>query len=124
MKFHTVVIPRCISPGATNPHMSSFVSEVSEIRRQKGRVYQTYVEDGDKKFTLVTTSKDIHLGLGGMTKEAQILLTRLLDHEFARGNFGQLMLGMEKDEGDECSYTLVSTSTYCGERSFGFSPAR
>ncbi|MFA5998282.1 MAG: hypothetical protein WC814_02760 [Candidatus Paceibacterota bacterium] len=108
-----------------NPHMSGFVNEVRRMRIQrKARVYQTYVNDGDKKYAFVTTSKDLHLGLGEMTKEAQVLLTKLLEYEFARGNFGQLILGIQKDEGDECNYTLVAMSTYLGEISFGFSPTR
>ena len=103
MKFRTVVIPRSTAKAAPagNPHLLTLVEEINKTRKEKGRVYQTYVIDRDKSYTFVSTSKDFHLGIGQLTKEGQVYLAKFLEHEFNKGTLGQLMLGIEKDEGNE-----------------------
>jgi hypothetical protein len=125
MKFHTVVIPRSTAKAApaNNPHLLTLVEEINKTRKEKVRVYQTYVTAGDKSYTFVTTSKDSLLGIGQLTKEGQVYLAKFLEHEFSKGTFGQLMLSIEKNEGDESSYTLVAMTKDAHETCFGFSPA-
>ena len=125
MKFHEIVVPIALSSSAkaANPHLEPLMKELIETRKQKARIYQTYVIDGAKRYTFVTTSKDMHLGFGSISLDGQRHLARLLAPEFSRGKFGQLLIRFEKDEGDAKSTVLVATSTHSGETSFGFSPA-
>lgn len=134
--FHTVVVPRVTNDGIVsntgNPYVAEFARKIDLSRKQKGKVYQTYVDgekgvDGEERerFAFVTTSKDIHLRIGLLNSLGQYLLAKLLEYEFQNKSFGQLMLCLQKDLGDDDSNVLVAITrdTALGETSFGLSPA-
>ena len=130
-KFHTVVILRAsaaVVSNTGNPYVAEFARQLDQARKQKGKVYQTYVDDqGKKKFVFVTTSKDVHLGLGMLTNLGQSLLAKQLEYEFRNKTFGQLMLNLPSesgDENDEKSVLVAMTEDRAsGETCFGLSPA-
>jgi hypothetical protein len=63
-------------------HQKKVAEGLRTIRGQQGKVYRTFVWDGDQCYALTTTSKDIHLGMGQFSSEAQRHLCLLLDEEF------------------------------------------
>ena len=101
--YEYAVSPSTIS---ANPFLQSLLRQLSEQQQQSGRLYYTYIEtDPDdvaegtyqQSFTFVTTSKDIHLGLGRMRWEAQAYLVGLLEHEFKKDQeMSQMLLRLEK----------------------------
>lgn len=67
-------------------HFAAVIAEIERLNAQQVKIYHTFVSMGGKEFTLLTTSKDIHLGLGLMTLEGQYHFAELL---FEISKFGE-----------------------------------
>ncbi len=124
--YQFVISPSAVS---TNPFLQSFLKQFDKIQKQGGRLYYTHIETdphdvGQKEkldemsFTFVTTSKDIHLGLGRLGWDAQSYLVGLLEHEFEKDeDMSQMLLYLEK------AILVTRTEEIDGTVVYTFSPA-
>ncbi len=125
--YQFVISPSAVS---TNPFLQSFLKQFDKIQKQGVRLYYTYIETdphdvgGEKEkldnmpFTFVTTSKDIHLGLGRLCWDAQSYLVGLLEHEFEKDEYmSQMLLYLEK------AILVTRTEEIDGTVVYTFSPA-
>ena len=113
-QFHTVVVPSCPTTATigTNPYVAGFARQLEQARKQKGRVYQTYVDgQGNEKFVFVTTSKDMPLGLGQLSDLGRTLLAKLLEYEFKDKRFGQLVLNLQSESEDDNDKSVLVSMT-------------
>ena len=99
-------------PDSSNPFASTLREHLAKVEEQKARVYYTNIEfdlrrhpgerkrnPEDQKFTFVTTSKEIHLGLGRMDWDTQSYLVEFLEHEFEKEDgVPQMLLRMSANE--------------------------
>jgi hypothetical protein len=91
IEMQTIGIDLPLSPGATDLQLT-VAKEVASIREQGAKVYRTYVTDGGHSYTLVTTSKDIHLAIGLFSVAGQRSFCELLDVAFVEKRNHELLL--------------------------------
>jgi hypothetical protein len=74
--------------------LHELVDELMAVEAQRVRVFRTYVADPEQMelYVFTTTSKDIHLGLGAMSRSAQVKLANLLELEFSESECTELLM--------------------------------
>jgi|SRR3989344_2816729 len=96
--------------------------ELNEIEG-KVKIYCTRCEaSGMGSYILMTSSKDVHLGIGSLSKYGQFWFCHLLEEEFRTSNGAPFVLFIEQKSGGGL---LVTRSTDAdGKEIYHLSPAR
>ena len=124
--MHEVIVCRPQSNDRSTPelnHLHGVMDALGQVASQRVKVYRTYVPKHDKwVYVLTTTSKDIHLYLGAISKEGQLYLAGLLHLEFVKWKCSELLL-FEGGERNKGGVLVTRQSTDNTEVCFHLSPA-
>lgn len=106
-------------------YLNKVVTDLARIASQGARVYRTYVKNDrlGANWVLGTTSKDVHLFIGAMSREGQQDLCRLLEQEFSNGECAELLLREEITSGKRNTIRAVRHSQIGADLFFDLSPA-
>ncbi len=102
--MHQVVF----DPNSKDPDVQLIFS-VRQTKQVHGRVFRTFVQGGGLDYTLLTTSKDLHLDLGCQPYEVQYALCRIFARESRRAEkeHSQMIITFQFDK-EEKSSLLVT----------------
>lgn len=115
--MHTVTLSTAVPPPADQKSFLGLVwKSMNEAQKHKSRIYRTYVDVSleDKRFVLMTTSKDLHLKLGSFEWSFNYNLAKFLEEEFAFRRCSQLLLCFEDAKRNSEEGLLVSMTTERG----------
>lgn len=84
--------------GSPSPHLAVVVKETERLETQKVKIFRIYCRVGEIQCILTTTSKDIYLGLGMFSSEAQNSLCILLEENFHEQGCDELLLFRDKEK--------------------------
>jgi len=112
-----IVVPALVN---SNSYAGKFVQELEEAVSLRVKMYVMEVEDEERTFTFVTTSKDTFLGLGAMTTEGQYFFAKMLEEEFKNGACDHLLVFLSEN-GDSVLVTKTASEDLTR---FTLSPAR
>ncbi|MDD2657144.1 MAG: hypothetical protein PHD04_00565 [Candidatus Pacebacteria bacterium] len=124
--MHTVVLSTANPPADKNSHLWWVWKGMTEALEHKSRVYRTYIDDvtSREQFTLVTTSKDLHLKLGSFDWQYNYHLAKCLEEEFKRCQCSQLLLCFEDAVRNSEKGILVTMTAKENEITFTLALAR
>jgi hypothetical protein len=121
--MHELILKKPTVSGPQSLDMAALAAEFEWLDKEPGRIYQTYVFGDRHTHTFMTTSKDVHLGLGRLSRSGQLRLAKLLEAEMLNNETSQLRLRLDND-GKNGTLLVVMTTNDDGCRVFTLSPAR
>lgn len=121
--MHIVAISTS-SSSKENSWLQHFVRHFFNARKQKTKIYRTYVITGstNKCYMFLTTSKDLQLKIGSLGWGCQESLALFLFKEFALENCSQILLLFREKPEDKEDGWLVTMTTEEHETIFTLAP--
>ena len=99
-------------------------AEFAAMQKQRAKVYRTYVPINEKReYIFTTTSKDLHLTLGALSRSGQEKLAMLLHLEFVAGECRELLMFEDEKRTSGMLVSLTGGITPAGGAAFHISPA-
>lgn len=128
--MHQTRVSRQTLKSRQSKYLLDVLEEIDRLRKQKFRVYRTYVPAvGDKPdYVFVTTSKDIQLEISTMCSDAQYSLAKFIEEEvdYPNGRLQFLLVFDDADRPDESipgRALLITRSVIEGQVNFTLAPA-
>lgn len=124
--MYTTTISTSTTPADKKSYRALLLKDLVEAKKHKSRIYRTYVDIAaqDKRYVLMTTSKDLHLKLGSLEWHFHHNLAKFLEEEFTSNRCYQLLLCFEDKAREAEEGILVSMTIEGGAVIFTLSPAR
>ena len=124
--MHIVTLSTLNPPKDERTYMGRVWKDFTEAKKHKSRIYRIYIDASseDKRFVLMTASKDLYLKLGSFEWRCNHNLAKFLEEEFENSHCSQFLLCLKGESENSEEGILVNKTVERGEIIFTLVPVR